>query len=153
MNLKETYYTKANDLLARMMGDVTDEEEVKEGSIKGPGNPDGTGPAAGTPECPLNPEKNAEEEISKNNTTGRVIALEDVIQEAVDLFSEIQNSGVLDEEMSQRVSTFIKDVMENNYVGAEEEIEGGQGACGGTPRRDGSGGGVGNQGTPRQPKS
>lgn len=28
---------------------------------------------------------------------------------------------------------------------------GGQGACGGTPRRDGSGGGVGNRGTRRQP--
>jgi len=28
----------------------------------------------------------------------------------------------------------------------------GQGACGGTPRRDGSGGGRGNRGTSRQPK-
>ena len=28
---------------------------------------------------------------------------------------------------------------------------GGQGACGGTPRRDGSGGGIGNRGTRRQP--
>jgi len=28
----------------------------------------------------------------------------------------------------------------------------GGGRCGGTPRRDGSGGGAGNQGTPRQPK-
>lgn len=27
-----------------------------------------------------------------------------------------------------------------------------QGACGGTPRRDGSGGGIGNRGTSRQPK-
>jgi len=27
-----------------------------------------------------------------------------------------------------------------------------QGACGGTPRRDGSGGGKGNKGTARQPK-
>jgi len=27
-----------------------------------------------------------------------------------------------------------------------------QGACGGTPRRDGSGGGSGNRGTGRQPK-
>ena len=29
---------------------------------------------------------------------------------------------------------------------------GGRGACGGTPRRDGSGGGNGNRGTSRQPK-
>jgi len=28
-----------------------------------------------------------------------------------------------------------------------------QGACGGTPKRDGSGGGKGNRGTSRQPKS
>jgi len=29
---------------------------------------------------------------------------------------------------------------------------GGQGSCGGTPRRDGSGGGRGNRSTTRQPK-
>jgi hypothetical protein len=28
---------------------------------------------------------------------------------------------------------------------------GGQGSCGGTPRRDGSGGGTGNRGTSKQP--
>ena len=35
--------------------------------------------------------------------------------------------------------------------GAGAQTGRGMGACGGTPRRDGSGGGVGNRGTNRQP--
>jgi len=36
--------------------------------------------------------------------------------------------------------------------GGGEKMSRRKGACGGTPRRDGSGGGKGNKGTKRQPK-
>ena len=41
--------------------------------------------------------------------------------------------------------------MNGRGLGRGRGGRGGQGACGGTPRRDGSGGGIGNRGTTRQP--